>query len=94
MKNKHKIAWLVIILVSFLFFVKIINDLRGDINLDNKVSTTDLVMLRNIVETGKIPQPIYCKYGCNLLVRIAADVNGDFKIDEKDLELLRYKLAN
>lgn len=52
----------------------------GDINRDGKVTATDLVQLRQMVE-GDRP-----KSG-------RADLNGDGSIDQIDLQILRERLA-
>lgn len=51
-----------------------------DINHDGKVTVTDLVQLRQMVEGLTQPSPF-------------ADLNYDGRVNEKDLNMLRYKLA-
>lgn len=53
---------------------------NGDLNRDGKVTVTDLVIMRQMVE-GNISKSIY------------ADMNYDYAIDELDLNILRHKLA-
>lgn len=54
---------------------------NGDINHDGKVSITDLVQLRQMVEGLTKPSPF-------------ADLNYDGRVDGMDLNILRTKLAN
>lgn len=53
---------------------------NGDLNHDGKVTVTDLVIMRKMVE-GNISKSIY------------ADMNYDYAIDKLDLNILRHKLA-
>lgn len=53
---------------------------RCDVNADGRVSATDLVLVRFMVE-GLVPPSA------------SADINYDLRIDEKDLRLFRLKLA-
>lgn len=52
----------------------------GDINHDGKVTVTDLVQLRQMVEGLREKSPF-------------ADLNYDGRVDGMDLQILRYKLA-
>lgn len=52
----------------------------GDINHDGKVTVTDLVQLRQMVEGLTKPSPF-------------ADLNYDGRVDSLDLQILRYKIA-
>lgn len=70
-----KSTLLVIMLVVLMFEQK-----TGDINRDGKVTATDLVQLRQMVEGDRT------KSG-------RADLNGDGSIDQIDLQILRERLA-
>jgi len=71
-----------IILFVVLLLVAPISQLKtGDINRDGKVTATDLVQLRQMVE-GDRPQSGN------------ADLNNDGVVDEVDLQILRDKLAS
>lgn len=70
-----KSTLLVIMLVVLMFEQK-----TGDINRDGKVTATDLVQLRQMVEGDRT------KSG-------RADLNGDGTIDQIDLQILRERLA-
>lgn len=52
----------------------------GDINHDGKVTVTDLVQLRRMVEGLTKPSP-------------SADLNFDGRVDELDLTILRVRLS-
>jgi hypothetical protein len=56
----------------------------GDVNLNGKVTITDLVILHRYLEGLD---------ELNAWQRDRADMNRDGKVDEKDLILLRNKLA-
>lgn len=70
-----KFSILIIVMVFLVTDQKV-----GDINRDGKVTATDLVQLRQMVE-GDRP-----KSG-------RADLNGDGSIDQIDLQILRERLA-
>lgn len=67
-------------LLIFVLAVLLFEQKPGDINRDGRVTATDLVQLRQMVE-GDRP-----KSG-------RADLNGDGLIDQIDLQILRDQLA-
>ena len=69
------------ILSCLLIFMVFSSYRNGDLNRDGKVSTTDLVIMRQMVAGLKMPSYL-------------ADLNHDCKVDEKDLYIIRHKLAN
>ena len=73
---KRMKAVLLILILSVLF----LGQKPGDINRDGKVTATDLVQLRQMVE-GDRPQTGN------------ADLNNDGVVDEVDLQILRDRLA-
>ena len=71
-----------LVLISILAFAHLSKSLSGDVNCDGRVSITDLVILhRYVVGYDEMKCPGN------------ADMNGDFVIDMKDVELLRDQLA-
>lgn len=68
------------ILLIITLVVLIYEQKPGDINRDGKVTATDLVQLRQMVEGDR------SKSG-------RADLNGDGSIDQIDLQILRERLA-
>lgn len=54
---------------------------NGDLNHDGKITTTDLVLMRQMVDGVLKPS-------------ISADLNYDGLINQTDLNMMRYKLAN
>ena len=56
--------------------------IKGDVNCDKRVSITDLVILH-----------IYVVDKDTMMCPGNGDMNDDFKIDMKDVEILRERLA-
>lgn len=68
--------------LALLLFVSVMFQYRnGDLNYDGKVTTTDLVIMRQMVSY-------------NIRKTIVADLNYDYQVNELDLNILRHRLAN
>lgn len=68
-------------LISLALFILVLLPYHnGDLNRDGKVSTTDLVIMRQMVEGLREKSHF-------------ADLNYDWRVDEKDLNILRQILA-
>lgn len=70
------------IAIASAVFLLVFTEYRsGDLNFDGRVTITDLVIMRQMVEG--LTQP-----------SLSADLNYDGLVNQTDLSILRYKLAN